>query len=407
MAIGGKRFCFLGSLLQQRYNVHVVTLDERCYLQRDFSLPVAVSVHAAPALPVYPPKKNPRSFFGIAFSYLWIRCFCIFDPFIGWLLPGFLRGLAVIKKHNIDMIIATGPPFCTMVIAWLLSAVTKKPFILDYRDPWAGYAKGLDVKPFGKHINTRLERRAVRDAAAIVVVTPAMRELLMRAFPREAAGKCEVITNGFSVSEETAPLPLEDGRKVILYAGTFYGQRRIGLLLEPLTHLIQRGELACDAFRFHVFGDLVPEDRAAIAAAGLTRQVVEHRFVEYAALVRYMKGADLLFLPSGTDVPFAIPGKFYDYLSAQRPVLAVGLPGSALENIVRETDCGEFAAIEDPGAIAEGIKKILSGSACYSFAGAANYTWDNIAAQYDRLIQAVLTHRQDLPACHRGKESHQ
>ena len=393
MAVGGKRFYFLTSILKERYDFHVVALRQDSYSPKDMSLPVAVPVHQVPAFPVFPRKNRPRTFFSVLLWYLWIHFFSVFDPFVGWLIPGFIRGIKLIQQHNIDMIIATGPPFCAMVIAWLLGKVSKKPFILDYRDPWAGYAKGRDVKPFGKLINTWLERRAVGDAGAIVVVTPTMKELLRGAIPEARGANIQVITNGFHEIDSSTPLRLEHDRSVILYAGTFYGQRRIGLLIEPLQQLIKHGEISGAALRVHIFGQLLPVDRATIAVAGLTEQVIEHPFVEYATLIRYMKGADLLFLPSGTDVPYAIPGKFYDYLSVQRPILALGVPGSALESIVHETNCGEFVAIDDPAAIAAAIKKILTGGASYNFAGASNYTWNKIAEQYDGVIQSVLEHR--------------
>lgn len=149
--IGRERFTFLAPLLQERgFDVHVLTLPETCYRQKDYSLVSVVPVFRAPIIPYIMPLPwgSPPSFLKKALEYIWSNYLSIIDIHSDWILPSFLKGLGTHRKQPIDVIIITGPPFSPMISAFLLSRITGAKLILDYCDPWT--TPPGDTRPYPK-----------------------------------------------------------------------------------------------------------------------------------------------------------------------------------------------------------------------------------------------------------------
>lgn len=75
-------------------------------------------------LPPYPIVKD--NFVKKIFSYLWTKYFCVIDPHAGWIVTSVLKAIKVIKKNEIDVIIATAPPFSVLFAAAITSMLTRK-----------------------------------------------------------------------------------------------------------------------------------------------------------------------------------------------------------------------------------------------------------------------------------------
>jgi glycosyltransferase involved in cell wall biosynthesis len=140
----------------------------------------------------------------------------------------------------------------------------------------------------------------------------------------------------------------------------------------------------------HVFGRVLPEDRALIARYDLERMIQEHGSVEHRTVLGHMAGADILFLPSGSDVDYALPFKLYDYLSVKRPILAVAPRESAVAQFMAEVDCGELAVIHDSASVQNALRTMLRRSEPYTFAGSERYHWGRLADTYARILHDVV-----------------
>ena len=70
----------------------------------------------------------------IDFLYTWIF---VPDRQIMWGFFAFLPALITIWRRKIDVIYSTSPPASAHVLAWVLSGFTRRPWILDLRDPWS------------------------------------------------------------------------------------------------------------------------------------------------------------------------------------------------------------------------------------------------------------------------------
>ena len=319
--VGAKRFAFLSKILHEKYHeVNILTINEKYISPKDQHIKFSGIVHRTAIYPSY--NQYEKKMLKRIFSGLWKRYLCAIDPYSGWILPALVKGLKIVKRRNIDVLIVTGPPFTPMIIGLLLSKMTSTKLILDYRDPWANqYGRLWNI--IGIRINEQLERTAVKHASALVFCSHIMKDNFIERFGKNTERICHVITNGFYNMDDIEPLSLGKFKKNVVYAGNFYGERKIKLLVNAIIHSIDEGIITKENFRLHIFGEICREDKLTIKEYGLQDIVKEYPQVPYVRLIRYLKSADILFLPSVSDVNYAIPFKFFDYLSVKKPILAV------------------------------------------------------------------------------------
>jgi glycosyltransferase involved in cell wall biosynthesis len=386
--VGGKRFAFLSKILQEKYpNLHVLTVKKKYYDSTDNSLSPGGVIHPTAMHPAYPVNRN--GIFKKIFHRLWVDYFCLVDPYSGWIFPAFKKGLKVIKENKIDLIIATGPPFSTMVIGWLLSIVTKKKLVLDYRDPWTNIW-GLNRKIFRKRINTFLERFIIRQASAIVLCTQKMKDNFIKDFGTYTHSKCYIINNAYENNAMIQPEYLSPDKISMIYAGAFYGRRKITLLTEPIIKLLKEGIITEDNFCFHIFGKLKDEDKKAIKESQLQNIIIEHPLIPHKELISYLKGSDILVIIVSPEMNYSVSYKFYDYLSVRKPIFAIIPENSEMQKMIKEVDCGQVAFINRPETILKNLCTMLSENRKYTYSGAERFTWNESGRKYSEVIKELF-----------------
>jgi glycosyltransferase involved in cell wall biosynthesis len=389
--VGGKRFAFLSKIFhQKKYEVNVLTVNEKYISPKDSALKFGGIVHRTAMFPSFNPRE--KKLVKRTINSLWRRYFCVIDPFSGWILPALIKGLKLVKRKDIDIIIATGPPFTAMVIGFLIAKISSRRLILDYRDPWtAESGKVYDI--FGIRVRRQLEKAVVKYASAVVFCSHVMKENFLERYSKIPRKICHVVTNGFYTRDDVRPLSIGEFAKNVIYAGNFYGERKIKLIANAISKAIEQGIITKENFCLHVFGKICSEDRATISEYGLQETVKEYSWVPYEKLIKFLKSADILFLISGSDVKYAIPFKFFDYLSVKRPILAVAPANSAVADIMHEIDCGRLAVINDEESIFSNLCGMLIEGNKHTYMGAEKFTWEQIARQYSGLIDEVANLR--------------
>ena len=172
------------------------------------------------------------------------------------------------------------------------------------------------------------------------------------------------------------PLYLEKDKIVILYAGNFYGDRKLNYLFNPIKKLFENGIILEEDLVIHVFGNVCNEDLVIIKDSGLTNLVISHPKVEYKKILSYMKGADILYLPQGGDVKYSVAFKFFDYLGSKKPILAVTSLDSAIFDIMQVINCGEIADISSCSSIYKALQNLIIKNKEYTLKVSRNYSWE-------------------------------
>jgi hypothetical protein len=387
-SVGGKRFSYLSRYLSQSCaEYHVLARRERS----PAADPTAFTgnVHRVGMLPYFSGGEK-RKGIRLALRRAWKRYLCLVDPYIGWVIPAIVKAIKLQKIVRFNTIIVTVPCFSPLIAATILAKLTRSKLIIDYRDPWTNHRSDYP-RPFGKWICPAIERAAVERAHAIVFCSHIMRDEFVRAFGSIAPARLDVIYNGFD-DFEPGSFEVEQLHCAtkMLYAGNFYGTRQLSVIAPMLAELLTRGEVSAKTFQFHLYTTLNSRDQSLIRELRIDSLIHVHRQVPYREIKEVMVRSDILFLPSGDDAAYAVPFKFFDYLSARRPILAVAPKHSSVYRLMQSIDCGEFAEFGEPAAILEALRTLIRRSKSYTFSGSEQFLWKNAASKYRTVIDRVL-----------------
>jgi glycosyltransferase involved in cell wall biosynthesis len=267
----------------------------------------------------------------------------------------------LVRENRISAIYATSPPTTPAVVAYLLSLLTRRPLIIDLRDPWILQ----DVKP--PHARSRLsdaldewlERRMTVRACAVISATSHYTEYLRKRYPQLPSDQFLTIHNGFDPPDFSPlePRPASGRKLTMTYVGTFYLGRTPRQLLEALGNLLREKVIDPSTIQVrligdvrHAEGDVVEE---LIRRNSLNGCVHISDPVPYQEALREVQQADILLLFAPRQ-HFSIPGKAFEYLAAQKYILCFGTDG-ATADLVQTTGAGLTVNPYDVAAIAEAI----------------------------------------------------
>ncbi|MBE0627721.1 MAG: glycosyltransferase [Burkholderiales bacterium] len=264
------------------------------------------------------------------------------DPGVVWAWRASRHPLVIEHGAGADLVISSSVPESSHVAAARIAERCAARLVVDMRDGW------LDepMKPFLRHSPLRrlregvLERRILRQAAVILVTSEQWRRLLVQRLPFTAE-KTVTLTNAYPAgctlpgASDITVRPRER-RLTLLYAGRIFtsrAERRIEHLLAPLLAGLQ----GCGTSGTLSFvGNLSQDEVDGLNGWGADLQQAGWAIATRAALPRaaaleLMRQADGLLLLSSSHA--SIPAKLFDYLCAQRPILALAPAASAVAEL--------------------------------------------------------------------------
>jgi glycosyltransferase involved in cell wall biosynthesis len=310
-----------------------------------------------------------------------------FPPSALWALTGRPAIRRAIKRESPDVVWATAPPQAAILAATTVARRARIPVVAELRDLWAG-------NPYfdaGGGLLARVEAPALRDADAVVTVTPGCRETLLRLHP-ELGPRLALLPNGFDpalLSLRDAPdRQPESGRVVLIHAGALYGDRSAAALVRALA-----GTGLCDRVRLELLGPIDLATSEAIRNARPRLEVVVNSPVSWQAAIERVRAADIAVVINsvGTGGAMALPSKLYEALALGRGVLALTPAGSDTEVLLRTLGCDAgLAPPDDEDAIAAAVGRLLERPPSpVSAALLADYRRDVVAGRVAALLDTL------------------
>ena len=109
-------------------------------------------------------------------------------------------------------------------------------------------------------------------------------------------------------------------------------------LLQAVRYGLDRGILESSQIRLRFLGRLSDDDKAMVSRFHLEETAEYHGYRNHGESVQSLVDSDVLFLPlhsaaPGGD-PLIVPGKTYEYMASERPVLAIVPEGDARDFLV-------------------------------------------------------------------------
>jgi glycosyltransferase involved in cell wall biosynthesis len=272
------------------------------------------------------------------------------EPEILWAPFALRKARSIVRRHGIDSVMVTVPPFSALVVGTRL----KREFpslvlVSDFRDEWLSfYLKDFDFQSseYTRRRAETIEREAVEASDLVVAVNRSSRDEIRNRYAGEPDGKFAVVPNGYDpeVFAGFAARKQESGRMIVTHVGTVYKTASPRFFLDAVDSLPEeiRGRIET---RF--VGRVAESERPLLE--GRASRVTTLGFMPQAEALKYLEDTDYLLLTMTNDI--SVPGKLFEYMASGKPMLAIAAPGSEVDQILRETGAGVAAPPGDVGAI--------------------------------------------------------
>ena len=259
------------------------------------------------------------------------------DSRVGWMPPAYRAGRKLIRQERPDVIFASGPPFTTLLIGYLLSRRSNIPLVVEMRDRWSDDPY-YPPPEFELKCHRWLEDKILGHARGITTVS----EPWAMTYAERYRKPVEVVYNGFDPEDFVMPTGdgwMEKNTLRIVYTGGIYPGRRDP---SPLFEAIGGHDDLKSRVKVDFFGTQSEYVLPLAERFGITNRVSVHPQITHAEALKEQSTSDVLLLMQWNDPKEQgnIPGKFFEYLAARRPILILGLEVGVPATIVRERGAG-------------------------------------------------------------------
>lgn len=285
------------------------------------------------------PDKNKQSLIERLMLFFRGNLF-IPDARKNWIKPSVNFLKYYISDNGIGTIITTGPPHSLHIIGLRLKEHLNINWIADFRDPWTtiGYHKSLKLLQSSQQKHKDLERQVLTQSDKLIVTSYNTKS----EFEAKTQTPISVITNGYDtyLSDEIN----KDTKFSVSHIGSFLSERNPRILWEVLSELVQENEEFSDAFQLNLVGIVSDSVIESIKEFGLEGYLNLVGYVDHNKAVKYQRRSRLLLLIEidSDDTKAIIPGKIFEYMVSETPILAIGPKDSDIEKIISTTNTGVY-----------------------------------------------------------------
>lgn len=271
---------------------------------------------------------------------LWVRGnLFIPDARKYWVKPSvrYLRG--ILKPEGIDTVITTGPPHSIHLIGQGLKEQMDVRWIADFRDPWTtiGYHKALLLSRWAQKKHRILEKSVLNSADALITTSSLTRD----EFSALTTRPIHVITNGFSGPQGDSKQP--EGTFRLSHIGSLLSGRNPKALWKALRSLSEKDKDFERDLQIDLIGPVSGEVLAALRDENLEEHLRLTDYIPHEKAIEEQQNTQVLLLIEidSPETRGIIPGKFFEYLSAARPILAIGPREWEVASLIDQCKCGK------------------------------------------------------------------
>jgi len=339
---------------------HVLAPDDPKWIHRDDELtpPTLAWVHRARYVGTSgrKPAEELHGTQGLARiskqAQLFGRRFLVPDENVSWNLTAIPAAIRIVRSEGIDVVVTTSPPSSVHLVGAAVKRATGVKWVADLRDSVVAHphraAERLIVraKEQGEHAVAKL---VASQADAITCVSEAIAEEMRG---RSPAGPVHAIANGSDFDDFAGLEHTPSERFRLTHAGSFFGKR------DPRPFLTALKQSGLDDVVVRFLGDFRSADREWAETLELGERL---ELIPYASRRRSLElqrdsEALLLLIPdAGGRGKGVLSGKVFEYLAAERPILAIVPPDGAAAELIREAGAGVVVAPDDVDGMAAAL----------------------------------------------------
>jgi glycosyltransferase involved in cell wall biosynthesis len=285
------------------------------------------------------------------------------DPRVVWVPDAARAAARIVRERSASVVITTSPPSSAHLIGNLVARRTGVPWVADLRDSWLANPHRRYERRTVRAKRAVLEATARRTFARVSALTAVTETIADEARALAPLGTpSAVISNGCDFDEFMGLAYEPSDRLRILHAGFFFGVRSPRPFLEALAGLLaDRPELR-GTIEARFVGGFRTVDREWAGTLGLGEALRIDGFLPHDRALAAMKGADalLLLIPRAGGLGRSVlSGKLFEYLAAERPVLALVPPEGIAADLLRSTGLARIADPDDVAAIRAQLEDLV------------------------------------------------
>ncbi|HZR95170.1 MAG TPA: glycosyltransferase family 4 protein [Gaiellaceae bacterium] len=274
------------------------------------------------------------------------------DENVTWNATAIPKAISIVRREGIDVVLTTSPPGSVHLIGAAVQQATGAKWVADLRDSVALHAhrsaEGIGARAKQK-ARAGIAHLVARRADAIVTAAEAITAEMRGISP---VGRLVTITNGSDFDDFAGLAHTRSDRFRITHAGSFFGRRDP----KPFMRALAASGLRDVTVRF--LGDFRPGDRELMEELGLADRVELVPHVPRRESLRLQRDSDVLLLlipEAGGRGRGVLSGKVFEYLAAERPILAVVPTDGAAADLIREAGAGVVVGPEDEDGIRDAL----------------------------------------------------
>jgi hypothetical protein len=280
------------------------------------------------------------------------------DARMGWL---FTAGNALEElhaKYKFDAIYSSSPPYTCSVIARNFKRKTGLPWIAGFRDPWRGFISAPKRWFLPDAIDKRMEYSVFNEADEVECAWEGIIKDALGKYPKLPPNKFHHIPNGFDSSD----MPKVDNKRnkkfTVTYSGSLYGRRNPEAFFKAIEILINNGKVNPDLLHLRFVGRFGAEVEEMFNNSSFRNSIETISYVPHEESIKHLLTSDalLLIVDESKESKEIVPGKVYEYIGVKKPILAIAPHGSAIEELMIETESGRIAHQSEIEKIAEIIE---------------------------------------------------
>jgi len=279
---------------------------------------------------------------------VWIRSnFFIPDARCMWINPAVDFLVDYLKENPVDAILSDGPPHSNTRIATLVKQKTGTPWLADFQDPWTqvDYYSLLSLTKWGDAKHRKLEQEAFKTADKTTIVSPTWK----RELEEIGAKNVSVVYWGYDPDDYKDLSTEVDEKFVFTHLGILGYDRNPSTFFKVVQSLCQENAAFKADFRLRLVGQVdysVVEEYTALGLADnveLVGSVDRKRALELMAKSTVL----LLLLNQQANAQGRMPGKLFEYLATQRPILSFGPQPSDVQHVIDESKSGFYCEYDE------------------------------------------------------------
>ncbi len=266
------------------------------------------------------------------------------------------------QGETFDAVLTSSPPHSSQLIGLELKRRYGLRWLADLRDPWTDiyYRAEINQTAPARWLDARYERQVLEQADIVLTTSADTKRLFLGKSAKLKDSKFHVLPNGYDESDFQLPSCPPTDALLITHTGTISETYHIELLLSAVAECRRR----CPdvPLRLRFVGKVAEGVQRQLVESGLSDVTELLPFVPHDQSVGHLLRSTVLLMAI-PDVPHnfgILPGKVFEYLAANKPIICVGPTGSDADHLLQECGAGRAWPYDAYEAMLEYLESLVA-----------------------------------------------